>query len=65
MLQRAEAKAQCLVEERFKGDKRKVRIAQRLRKETTMTAAWIAQPLRGGNENTFEPLAVWEHSDQK
>ena len=60
----AEAKAQCLVEEelrkmgwteqsleeRPKGDKKKIRIAQRLRRET---------------ENTFEPLVVLDRSSPK
>ena len=31
-----------------KGDPRKVRIAARLRRETTMTLAWIAERLRMG-----------------
>ena len=32
-----------------KGDKRKVRLATRLRKETTMSLKWIAQPLAMGS----------------
>jgi hypothetical protein len=61
-----EAKAERLVREelvnlrwteddlakRRKGDPGKVRIARRLRQETTMTRAWIAQRLRMG---------VWTH----
>jgi hypothetical protein len=31
-----------------KGDARKVRLAARLRKETTMSLRWIAQPLAMG-----------------
>ena len=34
---------------RRKGDKEKVKLARRLRKETTMTLAWIAQRLRMGS----------------
>jgi hypothetical protein len=61
-----EAKAERLVREelaklgwaeeqlvhRRKGDAEKVRIARRLRAETTMTLAWMAQRLRMG---------VWTH----
>lgn len=38
--------------QRRKGDPGKVRIARRLRQETTMTLAWIARRLRMG---------VWTH----
>ena len=51
-----EAKAERLVREelgrRRKGDAGKVRIARRLRQETTMTLAWIARRLSMG---------VWTH----
>jgi len=36
------------LEQRRKGDFGKVRIAQRLRRETTMTLGWIAERLRMG-----------------
>ena len=48
--------------ERTKGDKEKVKIAVRLRKETLMTVAWIAKRLRMGsvaNVNTL--LYQWRH----
>ena len=32
----------------LKGDKRKIRIAKRLREETTMTLKWIAEQLHMG-----------------
>ena len=40
------------LEQRAKGDKRKVRIAERLRGETTMTWEWIAKRLRMGHWRT-------------
>jgi hypothetical protein len=60
--QSAQAKAERIVQEELgrvgrsladlqghrKGDGRKVRIAARLRRETTMTLAWIAERLRMG-----------------
>ena len=36
------------LERRRKGDRRKVRIAQRLREETTMTLKWVAEALQMG-----------------
>ena len=40
--------AQADLEQHRKGDRRKVRIARRLRQETTMTLKWIAERLRMG-----------------
>jgi putative transposase len=40
--------------ERGKSDRRKVKIALRLRKETTMTLAWITQRLQMGSVNTLK-----------
>jgi hypothetical protein len=37
------------LQERRKGDRHKVRIAKRLRTETTMTWAWIADALKMGS----------------
>jgi hypothetical protein len=37
------------LEERAKGDRRKVEIAARLRRETMVTVAWIAQRLQMGS----------------
>jgi REP element-mobilizing transposase RayT len=43
-----------------KGDPEKVRIAQRLRKETTMTMAWIAERLQMGARTHLAHLLYWE-----
>jgi len=40
--------------EKPKTDRQKARIAQRLRRETTMTLAWIAQRLHMGSVNTLK-----------
>ncbi len=47
------------LESRRKGDKQKVRIAQRLRQETTMTIAWIAERLRMGTGTHLTHLLYW------
>jgi len=41
--------------QRAKGDARKIQIAQRLRRETTVTLKWIARELRVG---------TWTHARQ-
>lgn len=71
--QAAEAKAEGIVqaelkrlgweekelEERRKGDPAKVRVAARLRRETTMTLAWIAERLRMGTPGHLAHLLYW------
>lgn len=44
---------------RRKGDPEKVRIAQRLRAETTVTLAWIAHRLRMGTRTHLSHLLYW------
>ena len=44
------------LDERRKGDKGKVRMARRLRQETTMTLAWIAKRLKMGSRTYVENL---------
>ena len=45
---------------RAKGDKDKVRMAGRLRRETTMTLAWIAVRLRMGTKTHLSHLLYWQ-----
>ena len=45
--------------ERRKGDPKKVRIALRLRQETTMTLAWIADRLNMGTKTHLAHLLYW------
>ena len=40
--------------------KRKLRIARRLREETTMTLAWIARRLRMGSKTHLAHLLYWQ-----
>ena len=48
--------------ERTKGDPEEVRIAERLRKETLATVAWIAERLRMGSvANANALLYPWRH----
>ena len=47
------------MEVRRKGDKVKVRIAARLRAETTMTLGWIASRLRMGTPAHVAHLLYW------
>jgi putative transposase len=77
----AEAKAERVVSEelkkadwsqeqlkqRRKGDPRKLRMALRLRRETTMTLAWIAQRLHMGTKTHLSHLLYWQkrEGDQK
>jgi len=46
---------------RRKGDRGKVRIAALLRRETTMTLAWIAQRLRMGTPTHLAHLLYWQN----
>ena len=71
--QAAEEKAQGLVEQALrklgwkgsdltkfpKGDPKKVKIALRLRRETTMTLAWLAERLRMGTKTHLAHLLYW------
>jgi hypothetical protein len=45
---------------RRKGDSAKLRIALRLRKETTMTLSWIAQPLEMGTKTQLSHPLYWQ-----
>ena len=72
--ERAVAKAERILGEEFKrlqwrekhlaqkrkGDLEKVKIARRLRGETTMTLAWIAERLRMGTKTHLAHLLYWE-----
>ena len=49
---------------RAKGDARKVRIAERLRRETTMTLAWIGERLYMGAPGHVSCLLYRQASDQ-
>ena len=51
--------------QRPKGEGEKVRIAQRLRCETTMTLAWIAERLRMGTKTHLAHLLYWKERDQR
>ena len=75
----AEAKAERIVKDelkkyhwdegeltrRRKGDDYKVKIAQRLRKETTMTSAWIAARLQMGTKSHLSHLLYWHKHEKK
>ena len=50
---------------RAKGDKEKVRMAERLRRETTMTLAWVAEWLRMGTKTHLSHLLYWQKRDSK
>jgi hypothetical protein len=50
---------------RRKGDPAKVAIAQRLRRETTMTLAWIAERLGMGTKTHLAHLLYWEKWGKK
>ena len=79
VVESAEAKAERMVLEelkklgwrreelgkRRKGDAEKVRIALRLRKETTMTSAWIAQRLEMGTKTHLSHLLYWQGRGKK
>ena len=43
-----------------KGDAKKVKITLRLRQETTMTLAWIAQQLEMGTKSHLPHLLYWQ-----
>ena len=45
---------------RRKGDPGKVAIAQRLRRETTVTLGWVAERLRMGTKTHLAHLLYWQ-----
>jgi hypothetical protein len=47
------------LETRRKGDAEKLKMARRLRAQTTMTLAWIAQRLRMGTKTHLAHLLYW------
>ena len=49
---------------RRKGDKRKIKIALRLRREVTMTSAWITQRLQMGTRTHLTQLLYWQQRRQ-
>jgi hypothetical protein len=49
---------------RRKGDPGKLRVALRLRQETTMTLEWIAQRLQMGTKTHLSHLLYWQDRDQ-
>jgi hypothetical protein len=53
------------VRRRAKGDPEEVRIAVRLRKETTMTLGWIAQTLYMGTKTHLSHLLYWQGKQKK
>ena len=53
------------LESRPKGEPEKVRIALRLRRETTMTLGWIAQALRMGTKTYLSHLLYWQGKEKK
>jgi hypothetical protein len=51
---------------RAKGDEEKVRMAERLRRETTMMMlAWIAERLRMGTKTHLSHLLYWQKRGRK
>jgi REP element-mobilizing transposase RayT len=51
--------------ERLKGDPEKIRIAQALRQETTMTLEWIAKALHTGTKTHLSHLLYWQGKQKK
>jgi REP-associated tyrosine transposase len=52
------------LEQRAKGDVEKIRMAERLRCETTMTLAWIAKRLGMGTKTHLAHLLYWKKRDK-
>ncbi len=48
------------LDRRAKGDREKIKMAERLRSETTMTLAWIAERLRMGTKTHLAHLLYWK-----
>jgi putative transposase len=57
--------AEKTLAERRKGDAGKVAIAQRLRRETTVTLAWIAERLQMGTKTHLAHLLYWHGRGRK
>jgi hypothetical protein len=51
------------LEARAKGDKEKLKLAARLRVETTVTVKWIAQRLRMGTWTHLNHLLYWQRRE--
>ncbi|MBI4557404.1 MAG: transposase [Candidatus Hydrogenedentes bacterium] len=62
-LKRHQWEASTLAERR-KGDAVKLAIARRLREESTMTLAWIAERLNMGTKTHLAHLLYWQHRDK-
>jgi hypothetical protein len=48
-----------------KGDGRKLKMALRLRRETTMTLSWIAKRLQMGTKTHLSRLLYWQTREQR
>ena len=53
-----------VLDQRSKGDPQKLRMALRLRQETTMTLTWIAQRLQMGTKTHLSHLLYWHGRDK-
>jgi len=53
------------LESQPKGDAQKVRMALRLRRESTMTLGWIARALRMGTKTYLSHLLYWHGRERK
>jgi hypothetical protein len=53
------------LDQKPKGDREKIKMAERLRCETTMTLAWIAERLRMGTKTHLAHLLYWKQRDKK
>ncbi|HZR20674.1 MAG TPA: hypothetical protein VFE51_25560 [Verrucomicrobiae bacterium] len=51
--------------ERAKGDITKIRVAKKLRQETTMTLQWIANALHMGTKTHLSHLLYWHGKEKK
>jgi hypothetical protein len=51
--------------ERAKGDVTKIRLAKKLREETTMTLEWVAQTLHMGTKTHLSHLLYWHGKEKK
>ena len=51
--------------QRRKGDPVKVELAQRLRRETTVTLGWIAERLQMGTKTHLAHLLYWERRGEE
>jgi len=51
--------------QKLKGDREKIKMAERLRCETTMTLAWIAERLRMGTKTHLAHLLYWKKRDKR